>query len=465
MFIKNLENIKNIIDKNLNGTVYRVVNRETLNGVGFEKFIDNYVILSINKSPELNLIKKDVDVFCLENFLNESFLQKSKEADDIFSYKNVISYLDKKRGNKYFLVYKISKNLAKYCGRKKECKILNINDNLRNKLESKIFFNNILKKNKIKQIPNIIVNFNSKKQIRDFKKKFEKIIVQDKDSFSGFGTITVESEKDVNKAWKDLKRKKVKVAKFIEGPLLSCTGCATKYGVLVSPLRYQIIGDAIIADNKYLWCGNDWNVNNLNNTVKNQAYKITSKIGAYLKNKHDYKGIFGIDFIFDKVNSELYALELNPRLLGTTQMYTSLQIENKEPSLIGFHILEFLDAKYSVDINKLNTKIRKEKKGAHIILRNKFKRDVIIKKSLKSGVYVFENDKLIFVKNGYCLQHIKNKQKEFVITAVPNKGKIFEPDSQLIRIHTYSKVLDKNSRFLSKRFKLICEEIYRAITN
>lgn len=463
--MENLEDIKNIIDKNLDGTVYRVVNRETLNGVGFEKFIKNYAILSINKSPELKLIKRYVDVFCLEDFLDKSLLQKSKEADDIFSDKNVINYLNKKKGNKYFLVYKISKNLTKYCENKKECKILNIGDKLRHKLGNKIFFNTILKKNKIRQIPNIIVNFNSKKQIQNFKKKFKKLIIQDANSFSGFGTTTIENEKDINKAWKDLKGKKIKVAKFIEGPLLSCTGCVTKYGILISPLRYQIIGEPTVTADKYLWCGNDWNIDDLDDKIKDYAYKIVDKIGNHLKNQHSYKGIFGIDFILDKNSDKLYSLELNPRLLGTTQLYASLQVENKEPPLVGFHILEFLNVEYNIDINKLNIKIGEEKKGAHIILRNKFKENVVIKKNLKLGVYIFENDKLIFLRKGYCLQHIKNRRKEFVITAVPNKGKVFEPASQFIRVHTYNKVLDKNKRFLSKRYKLICEELYKTMIN
>jgi len=173
--------------------------------------------------------------------------------------------------------------------------------------------------------------------------------------------------------------------------------------------------------------------------------------------------VFGIDFVFDREKKLIYPIELNPRLLGTTQMYMTLQNESNEPSLIGFHILEFLNAEYKINIDELNNRIKKEKKGAHIILRNKYNKDISIKKTLRPGVYTFKDNELVFLRSGYCLRHIKDKRKELVITSVPQKRKVFEPNSQLIRIHTYNKVLKKDGKFLSDKFKAVCEKIYDCI--
>jgi hypothetical protein len=463
MFIKNLKDIKIAINKNLKGTIYRVVNRETLNGVGIEKIIDNYVILSINDSSELKLIRKNINVFCIEEHTKAAIMQQSKKADDIFSFKYAIDYLKKEKGDKYFLLYKITKILEDYCKKNKDWKILNISDKNREKLENKILFSKILKKTKIKAIPNVIVYLKGKEQLNKIARKFKDMVIQTSDSFSGFGTMVVKREDKIDNVIKNFKNNKIKVSKFINGPLLSCTGCATKFGILVSPIRYQIVGDSDITTNKYSWCGNDWDVDDLDEKTQEYAHEVVKRIGDYLIDKYKYKGEFGIDFVLDNRKKILYPLELNPRLLGTTQMYTSLQLEHKEPPLIGFHILEFLGTEYKLSLKEMNRNLKKKKKGAQIILRNKFKKNIVIKKTLKPGVYKMEESKLIFIKDGYCLQHIKNKKSEFVITAIPKKGKVFEKDSQIIRIQTYEKVLEMNNTYLNNKYKNICAIIYEEI--
>lgn len=65
--------------------------------------------------------------------------------------------------------------------------------------------------------------------------------------------------------------------------------------------------------------------------------------------------MFGIDFVVDLETYQVYFMEINPRLTGSTTIsYQLYQAEGMQFPLAVYHCLEFMNAKLQLDIEAYN---------------------------------------------------------------------------------------------------------------
>lgn len=65
--------------------------------------------------------------------------------------------------------------------------------------------------------------------------------------------------------------------------------------------------------------------------------------------------MFGIDFVVDLETCQVYFMEINPRLTGSTTIsYQLYEVEGIQFPLAVYHCLEFIDAKLQLDIEAYN---------------------------------------------------------------------------------------------------------------
>lgn len=65
--------------------------------------------------------------------------------------------------------------------------------------------------------------------------------------------------------------------------------------------------------------------------------------------------MFGFDFVVDEDSHEVFFMEMNPRLTGSTTLtYQLYQAEGYRFPHLLFHCLEFLGVKIDIGIPKLN---------------------------------------------------------------------------------------------------------------
>lgn len=472
MQIKNNDDLKKVFEKNkrpiFGASVY------AFERLGPENFIKNYKLLSLYDSKETDLIKKNIPVFCLEEKTGGRV--SPRNVSSLLCHSETKKYLRKKSGGKkpLILIYKSSKRIAQE--KKKNNWDIAVAPSYFGKslLENKANFRRILNEIKVDMPPGRIVpiSFFKHRRLGELKKEFGfPFVMQHPAKGGGKGTFFIKDQKAFSTAKQYLRRQKadeVVIARLIKGPSPSVVGCVTRQGVLSTRLQHQICDEPLLnvkARRGGLFCGNDWSASNFPKEILDQAKDAVDKIGNYFK-KIKYKGIFGIDFILDKKTGKLYVVECNPRLTAALPTLTLVQNENGEMPIIAFHLLEYLNASYKIDVEKVNAKMWQKKEGAQIFLHNPLKKRAIQKKEFEAGVYKKKgkNGKvsLGFVKKTYQFSDLKDKNEFLLTDGIQKKGVLFK-GYQRIRILSKKSLLAKDFCGVNKETKELVKVLRRFV--
>lgn len=279
-------------------------------------------------------------------------------------------------------------------------------------------------------------------------------------SGGGQGTFFVACREDLEKFWQfcaekpELKR--VNVCRRIAGAAASITGCATRYGTVTGILQTQIIDQPELsgfAGRSGVWLGHDWNVR-FSPAAQANAEKLCQKWGDYIYRK-GYKGIFGLDVVVDK-NDVVTAIECNSRYTGAFPVYTMMQLSQGEMPLDVWHLAEWMDLDYELDINTVQAVSRRPKSGAHIILHNLEGKPVRPTKEVKAGVY--KNN--LYLRPGFSLLDIKSANEFILCDRVPNQGQAVQPGERIGKLIFKRRIVDDKGNLLPE-IKALVKDIYR----
>ncbi|PIU42816.1 MAG: hypothetical protein CO034_01415 [Parcubacteria group bacterium CG_4_9_14_0_2_um_filter_35_11] len=428
--------------------------------LGPEDFLPNYQILSLYSSEETNLIEKNLPVFCLEEKIKKKL--RPKNSSTLLSHLETQKYL-----SRFFkpliLVYKSSKRIEKVA-KNSHFKMAIPSYQFGKKLfEDKIKFRRILEKTKIHSTPGKISLFSSitPHSFLKLQKEFDlPFVLQHPRRGGGKGTFFVKDKEDFQRAIESIKEdppKEIIVAKFINGPSPSITGCVTKFGILSTRPQYQICDIPILYSRPAgsgLFCGHDWSAADFSKSILLQAKEIVEKVGDYLK-KSGYRGIFGIDFMEDRQKGKLYVTECNPRLLGSLPTLTMAELKKEIPPIIAFHILEYLEIPYDINIKRILKILWQKREGAQMILHNPLRKESLQKGEVRPGIYRIANNKLRFLRFGYKFSHLKRKGEFLLTEGLQKKGTKIEPYQRITRILTQEQVLDTTLKDITQKTKKI----------
>ena len=87
--------------------------------------------------------------------------------------------------------------------------------------------------------------------------------------------------------------------------------------------------------------------------IRDKAREFTFKFGEALR-EEGYRGYFELDFLIDMDNGEVYLGELNPRVTGASSLTNVAAFAHSDIPLFLFHLLEFSDVDFDLDINEIN---------------------------------------------------------------------------------------------------------------
>jgi biotin carboxylase len=144
----------------------------------------------------------------------------------------------------------------------------------------------------------------------------------------------------------------LKVMRRIEHRAIAVEAVLTRHGTLVGPLMNDITGHPELTPYRGGWAGNDYPAT-LTASQKQQARQLTRKLGDRLAGQ-GYLGFFEVDYLVDTGTGELYLGELNPRISGISPMTNVTAGAYADMPLFLFHLLEYLDLDYEVDIDEIN---------------------------------------------------------------------------------------------------------------
>ncbi len=224
----------------------------------------------------------------------------------------------------------------------------------------------------------------------------EVFVLQWAHSHTGEGTFLINQEKDLTEIKAKFPNREARVTKYIKGPMFTQNIIVGKNKNLFGNISYQITGVLPFTDNQMSTIGNDWSVppSILTENKIEEIQNISKKVADKMRNS-GWKGLFGIDVIYDEELDKIYLIEINARQPASTTFESKLQIQNRNEGLKGItvfeaHIKSLLDEEIDEDTIEIND-------GAQIVKRvtkNDITVDTNTLKDLGYNIIKYNNTKL-----------------------------------------------------------------------
>jgi biotin carboxylase len=183
------------------------------------------------------------------------------------------------------------------------------------------------------------------------------LVVQTPYGDSGKTTFFIKAEADWAKDADDIVGHELKVMKRIRNKAAAVEACITRQGTIVGPFMTDLTGYPELTPYKGGWCGNDLFPEALTSDQRTTAISHVRKLGDRLI-KEGFKGFLEIDVLVDLDTDEVYLGELNPRISGVSSMTNVTAGAYADVPLFLFHLLEFMDVDYTIDVEEINERWR-----------------------------------------------------------------------------------------------------------
>jgi len=227
---------------------------------------------------------------------------------------------------------------------------------LRNRLDSKIVTTQLGDEAGVPSVPNTLGRASTYAELLDLAATRGiggDLVVQTPYGDSGQTTFFIASALDWAEHEKQIVGQELKVMMRINCREAAIEGVITRHGTLVGPLMTELTGFPELTPYGGGWCGNDVFAGALSEEHRSQARALTQQMGERLR-EEGYRGYFELDFLADMESGKMWLGELNPRVTGASSMTNVTAVAYGDMPLFLFHLLEFLDVDYEIDVDELN---------------------------------------------------------------------------------------------------------------
>lgn len=386
--------------------------------LGLEKVLRNYFIICSFHDLLVDLVrKKGTKVYCLEDEIGDEALQINNTGQLVdrpevkkFIHENT----DSKRPN--LLYFKPSLKIDIICQKENFVKVANSYE-LNEQFENKINFFNITEKyfpeahieGMLASLPE--VEFSSVKE-----KLGLPFVVQFGHGWAGKTTFFIGSKNALMRLTEKYPSTRVKIVKYIKGPTYLNNCCIYNNKVFVSEPARQLSGISKIYDNESVTVGRQWPSSQLNKNQIETIKHLSVEVGQFMA-KSGFRGYFGLDFIVEEKSGKVYLSENNARFTASVPFYTKLELKAGRIPLLAYHIAAFSNRKFDRDyLPKGNIK------GSQIIIRNEKKDNIRVNSGFKTGTYLLNDRKLIYIDDRFDISDIK--PNEFIIIPEYHKKQV-----------------------------------------
>src|SRR6478672_8191848 len=321
----------------------------------------------------------------------------------LLGHKEVVAFLDKHGpgGKAAFVMFdEETERLAAEVG----LEIIHPPAALRKRLDSKIVTTQVGNDAGVPSVPNVLGRASTYDELialADESGLGRDLVVQTPYGDSGKTTFFICSQADWDRYASDLHDLELKVMRRIT-PLEVCVEAViTRNGTLVGPYVASLIGHPELTPYQGGWCGNDIFPEVLTDSQRTVAGAMTQRLGARLA-KEGYRGFFEVDYLLDADSGEIYLGEINPRVSGLSPItHVTLGAYSDMP-LFLFHLLEYLDVEYEVDLDEINARwerLAAEDVWSQLIIKETEDAVELLSATPRTGIWrLGRNDKLEFLR-------------------------------------------------------------------
>ncbi len=230
---------------------------------------------------------------------------------------------------------------------------------LRQRLGSKIVMTRLADEAGVPSVPHAIGHVGSYDELASLARDAglgEDLVIEAAYGNAGSATFFVRGQRDWDAHAADLTaQREVKVMKRIRNVEVCIEGAVTRHGTVIGPAMTSLVGYSELTPNQGSWCGNDIWREALPPAQTHAAREMVRKLGDILS-REGYRGYFEVDLLHDLDSDELYLGEVNPRLSGASPMTNLTTEAYADVPLFLFHLLEYMDVKYELDVEEINSR-------------------------------------------------------------------------------------------------------------
>jgi len=226
---------------------------------------------------------------------------------------------------------------------------------LRESIDDKIETVRIGNAANVPSVPNVLSKIESWEQLQEVAKPIgSDLVLQSAFGDSGHTTFFIKSKRDFQRHESEIiGQGEIKVMKRIDNRGTAVEACVTKQGTVVGPLMTELVGFKQLTPYRGGWCGNEIFADAFDEGIREKCRVFTERFGDQL-GKEGYRGYFELDFLIDTKDGEVYLGECNPRVTGASSMTNHAAFAHADAPLFLFHLLEFSNAPFSLDVEALN---------------------------------------------------------------------------------------------------------------
>lgn len=357
---------------------------------------------------------EDINNYLLQHQEVEAFIKKNK--------------VGKQAGKVLFLMFdEKTEKLAKKLG----LELIFPTAKLRNFMDNKVNTNRIAEKANVPCVPYVLSKVKDYKHLRSISKQLGKnLVIQTPFGDSGHTTFFISTEKEYNKYAEEIeKEKEVKVMKRINCRGSAIEACVTRHGTIVAPLMTELVGFKELTPYKGGWCGNEIFPNAFTPEIRAKAAKYTQQFGNQLR-AEGYKGYFELDFLIDQDDQSIYLGELNPRITGASSITNHAVFALSDAPLFIFHILEYMDRDYELDVDEINQRWAQEENvdsWSQLVVKHTKDSIEYVTEAPRSGIWKMQKDgNIAFDRMDTHRRHVELEEEAFFMRIMRKGDYLYE---------------------------------------
>jgi len=233
-------------------------------------------------------------------------------------------------------------------------------DSLRRRLDSKIVTTRLGEEAGAPSVPNVLGRADTYAELAELAADAglgSDLVVQTPYGDSGKTTFFIKEEGHWARDAEHMVGEELKIMKRINNRAAAVEAVNTRHGTVVGPFMTDLTGYPELTPYKGGWCGNDLFPEALSEEHRAVAIEHVRRLGDRLR-QEGYRGFFEVDVLVDLDTDQVYLGELNPRISGASSMTNVTAGAYADIPLFLFHLLEFMDVDYEVDIDEINERWR-----------------------------------------------------------------------------------------------------------
>ncbi len=268
---------------------------------------------------------------------------------------------------------------------------------LRRRLDSKIVTTQLGNEAGAPSVPNVLGRASSYAELRDLAEGAglgEDLVVQTPYGDSGKTTFFISTNDDWDRDADLIVGEELKVMRRIRNTAAAVEAVITRHGTVVGPFMTDLTGYPELTPYKGGWCGNDVYPDALDESQRQRAVSHVRRLGDRLA-QEGYQGFFEVDVLVDLDSDEVYLGELNPRISGASSMTNVTAGAYSDVPLFLFHLLEWMDIDYSLDVDEVNERwlaLAAVDVWAQLIMKEPEDRVERLLETPRTGTYLLHED-------------------------------------------------------------------------